>query len=109
MQCVALVFPGLFLPGEEGGEGKAVHSRRGCVAMSGAQADEGQALFLNLTGPSARPEGSFKSRGSSNDSMAAGYSCPPEKREDRHQVAINDRQYRVDITGGISLSIGFSY
>lgn len=29
------------LPGEEGGEGKVVHSRRGRVAMRGAQTEEG--------------------------------------------------------------------
>lgn len=69
------------LPGEEGGEGKVVHSRRGRVAPRGAQIDEGQALFPNLTGPSVRPEGSFRSSGSSTDSMAAGCFCPPEGRE----------------------------
>lgn len=74
-------FSGLLLPGEEGGEGKVVHSRRGRVAMRGAHTEEGQALFLNLTGASVRPEGSFKSSGSSSDSMAAGYSCAPEERE----------------------------
>ncbi len=58
-----------------------MHSRRGRVALRGAQIEEGQDLFPNLTGPSVRPEGSFKSSGSSNDSMAAGYSCPPEERE----------------------------
>lgn len=70
-----------WLPGEEGGEGKVVQSRRGRVVPSGAQIDEGQALFPNLTGPSVRPEGSFRSSGSSTDSMAAGCFCPPEERE----------------------------
>lgn len=73
--------PGHLLPGEEGGEGKVVHSRRGLEALRGAQMEEGQALFPSLTGPSVRPEGSFKSSGSSSDSMAAGYSCSPEERE----------------------------
>lgn len=54
-----------------------MHSRRGLEALRGAQMEEGQALFPSLTGPSVRPEGSFKSSGSSSDSMAAGYSCSP--------------------------------
>lgn len=60
---------GQVLPGEEGGEG---NSRRGRVTLRGAQIEEVQALFPNLTGPSMRPEGSFKSSGSSNETMAAG-------------------------------------
>lgn len=63
---------GHVLPGEEGGEGKVVHSRRGRVTLRGAQIEEVQALFPNLTGLSMRPEGSFKSSGSSNDTMADG-------------------------------------
>lgn len=53
-----------------------VHSRRGRVMLRGAQIEEGQALFPNLTGPPIRPEGSFKSSGSSNDTMAAGLVLP---------------------------------
>ncbi len=79
MLCFSV--PGYLLPGEEGGEGKVVHSRRGRMALRGAHMEEGQDLFPNLTGLSVRPEGSFKSSGSSSDSMAAGYSGPPEGRE----------------------------
>lgn len=71
-------FPGWLLPGEEGGDGKVVQSRRGRAAMKGVQTEGGQVLFPNLTRPSVLPEGSFKSSGSSKDSMAAAYSCPPE-------------------------------
>lgn len=62
---------GEVLPGEGGGDGKVVYSRRGRVVLRGAQIEEGQALFPSRTGLSVRPEGSFKSNGSSNDSMAA--------------------------------------
>lgn len=61
-------------PGEEGGEGK-VYIRRGRVLGRGVQMEEAHALFPNLTGPSVRPEGSFKSSGSSKDTMAC--CCPP--------------------------------
>lgn len=68
------------LPGEEGGDGKVVYIRRGRVALRGAQIEE-EVLFPNLTGPSIRPEGSFKSNGSSNDNMASGCSSPPVERK----------------------------
>lgn len=54
--------------GEEGGDGNVEHSRRGRAMQKGAEIDEGHALFLT---------GSFKSSGSSNDSMAAGGCCSP--------------------------------
>lgn len=50
-----------------------MHSRRGRTALRGGQVEDGQALFPNLTGPSVRPEGSFKSSGSSNDNMASAH------------------------------------
>lgn len=62
---------GPFVPGEEGGDGKVAHSSRGRVTARGGQTEEGQGLFPSLTGPSLRPEGSFKSSGSSRDNMAA--------------------------------------
>lgn len=81
LESLSRICPWTSLPGEEGGEGKVEQSRRGRVALRGAQMEEGHALFPNLSGPFVRPEGSFKSSGSSSDSMAAGYCCPPGKRE----------------------------
>lgn len=69
------------LPGEEGGEGKVAYRRRGRVALRGAQMEEGHALFPDLSGPSVRLEGTFKSRGSSTDSMAADRCSAPESTE----------------------------
>ena len=57
-------------PGEEGGEGKAVRRRRWRAALSGAQMEAEQLLLPALGCPLVRPDGSFRSRGSSNDSMA---------------------------------------
>ena len=57
-------------PGEEGGEGKAVRKRRWRAALSGAQMEAEQVLLPALRCPSVLPEGSFRSRGSSKDSMA---------------------------------------
>lgn len=48
------------------------HSSRGRVTATGGQTEEKQGLFPSLTGPSLRPEGNFKSSGSSRDSIAAG-------------------------------------
>lgn len=48
------------------------HSSRGRVTAIGGQMEEKQGLFPSLTGPSLRPEGNFKSSGSSRDSIAAG-------------------------------------
>lgn len=59
-------------PGEEGGEGKVAHSRRGRVTARGEQMEEEKGLFPSLIGPSLRPEGNFKSSGSSRDNMAVG-------------------------------------
>lgn len=68
---------GSFVPGEEGGEGKVAHSSRGRVTAAGGQMEEKHGLFPSLTGPSLRPEGNFRSSGSSRDSIAAagGYSA----------------------------------
>lgn len=54
-----------------------VHSSRGRVTAVGGQTEEKQVLFPSLTGQSLRPEGNFKSSGSSRDSIAAagGYSA----------------------------------
>lgn len=46
-----------------------VHCRRGRVIASGAQMEEGKALFPNSTGRSVLPDGSFRSSGSSRDAM----------------------------------------
>lgn len=68
-----LSVPGLRLPGEEGGEGNGVHCSRGREALGGAHVEEGKGLFPSITEPRARPEGSFKSSGSSSESMTAAF------------------------------------
>lgn len=49
-----------------------MHSSRGRVTAIGGQTEEKQGLFPSLTAPSLRPEGNFRSSGSSRDSIAAG-------------------------------------
>lgn len=63
--------------GEEGGEGKVVYIRRGRVVLRGAQMDE--VLFRNLNGTSVRPEGSFKSRGSSDENIFTAIQYSPKE------------------------------
>lgn len=48
------------------------HSSRGRVTPIGGQTEEKQGLFPSRTGPSLRPEGNFRSSGSSRDSIAGG-------------------------------------
>lgn len=59
--------------GEEGGDGKVVHCSRGCLVLTWAQIEEGQLLFPSIAGPCVRPEGSFRSSGSSTENIAADY------------------------------------
>lgn len=48
------------------------HSSRGLVTAIWGQMEEKKGLFPSLTGLSLRPEGNFKSSGSSRDSIADG-------------------------------------
>lgn len=66
------------------------------MALRGAQMEEGHALFPDLSGPSVRLEGTFKSRGSSTDSMAADRCSAPESTEKKKKknLRLSERPIR---------------
>lgn len=60
-----------------------MHCSRGREALRGPHVEEGKVLFPSITEPRVLPEGSFKSSGSSSESIMAAFRCPSEKRKQK--------------------------